>query len=494
MYHMTRFCKILLSSVLLQLISTPVFCQEYSQQYKRLKEHVTLLASDSLQGRKAGTADAQKAASYIVAQFTEMGLQPYYDSLPHTFDTGKNQYCNIIGYIEGCDSNLKEEIIIIGAHYDHIGISNGKIYNGADDNASGTAAIIELARNLLSSKERIKRSVMVCAFDAEEIGLIGSGMLAYELEKKGILQNVKMMMSVDMVGWLYNRSLEMEGTATVVHCDEIIHSANNKTGNRLKLDLKDFETSIFTATDTGPFKGKGIPTLAITTGLKSPYHKPEDDAHLIDYKGLDLVTDFLTEFTIALADGTHPLDRSKKFEKRMDNSPKFIDLGFCIGPTTNRFTYADNKHGSKTQIGFSAGLSTHWNIRDDIKLIVGSSYALYRAPLLDANHPFANPLYRHQHAIHVPVMICKQFNTEAADIRLGSYIGIGGFYNHIWADNFGDILNPHQYGLQYCIGFKLNKFAFEFTVYRQTNSLFTTESDMPKTSNTGGMTTLKLFF
>lgn len=500
---MTHIHKKLLIFFLSTLLSTSVFCQEHSEQYKRLKEHVTLLASDSLNGRKAGTPDAQKAASYIITQFTDMGLHPYYDSLSRHFKPDQSQasnvlataeqYCNIIGYIEGCDSILKKELIIVGAHYDHLGIKNREIYNGADDNASGTAAIIEMARQLLDRKEELKRSVMICAFDAEEIGLVGSGMLAYELEQAGLLQHVKMMMSVDMVGWLYNRPLQMTGTATLEQCGEIIKSANDKTDTKIKIDMKDFETSVFTATDTRPFKLKKIPTLAITTGQKSPYHKPEDDAELIDYKGLDLVTDFLSEFTIALADGTHPLDRSIKFEKRAEQRSKPVDLGFSVGLVNNQFAYAENDHTSTPKIGFSAGLSTHWNISKGVKLIAGTSYALFRSPMLDADQPFAKPHYRHQHAIHVPFMLCKQFNAHMDDIRIGFYLGIGGFYNYIWADNFGEQNNSNQYGFQYCIGYAINKFAFEVTGYHQSNSIYTKESGMPETRNTGSMVTLKFF-
>lgn len=500
---MTHIHKKLLTFFLSILLSPSVFCQEHSHQYERLKEHVTLLASDSLNGRKAGTADAQKAASYIITQFTNMGLSPYYDSLPHSFTPNPNsalsalangnRYCNIIGYIEGCDSTLKKEIIIVGAHYDHLGIVNGEIHNGADDNASGTAAIIEIARQLLDRKEDLKRSVMICAFDAEEIGLIGSDALAHDLEQQGILRNVKMMMSVDMVGWLYKRPLQMCGTATLDHCDDIIHYANTKAGKRIKIDMKDFETSVFTATDTRPFKIKTIPTLAITTGLKSPYHKPEDDAELIDYNGLDNITNFLSEFTIALADGSHPLDRSRKLEKRADQRPKPVDLGFSIGLVNNQFGYAENDHISKAQTGFTAGLSTHCNISNGAKLIVGTSYALLRSPMLDADQPFAKPHYRHQHAIHVPFMLCKQFNANVDDIQYGFYIGLGGFYNYIWADNFDNQNNSNQYGFQYCIGYKINKFAFEVTRYHQTNNIYTTESGMPETHNTGSMISLKFF-
>ena len=141
-----------------------------SPQQERLTKHVYFLASDSLQGRGAGTIDADKAARYIVQQFEEIGVEPYFkEGFYQPFEKyGTNTYKNIVGVIPGNDPVLKDDYIIIGAHYDHLGIRDNKIYNGADDNASGTATIIEMARILKSQQNSLKRSVIVVAFDAEE--------------------------------------------------------------------------------------------------------------------------------------------------------------------------------------------------------------------------------------------------------------------------------------------------------------------------------------
>lgn len=505
---------LLLTAVIVLMTAVPnrAPSQNHTPQYERLKNHVYILASDSLRGRAAGSDDGRKAASYIIKQFSEMGLPPYYDgycqyfkiafpkpvpmSQEEALQTENGVCCNVIGYIEGCDSALKNEYIVIGAHYDHLGVRNNNVYNGADDNASGTAAVIEVARNLMERRDELKRSVLICAFDAEEIGLIGSTLLANELEKENKLERVKLMMSVDMVGWLKGKALKITGSATLKDCEAIIAAASEETGNKIKTDPKDFETSIFTATDTGPFKGKGVATLAITTGTRSPYHKPEDDADLIDYKGLDQVTTFLSAFTAELSDGSRSLERGKKFERHIADKHRLVDMGISMGVVMNNFIYDNNKHFSRNQFGFGAGLASSWNLSDYTKLMVDASYALYRAPLLDTEAPFGDPHNLHQHALSIPVMLCKQFNLgeSGLGIDMAFYIGIGGYYNYVWGGNVGERLETHQYGLQYTVGYRSRNIAVELTPYRQLNSVFNADANHPKVMNGGCNISFKRYF
>ena len=138
-------------------------------QQQRLEKHVYYLASDSLQGRQAGSDDSRKAAAYIENEYRQMGLKPFGSSYRHYFvrrvaaregsaipinpdsvdyyeQHNRPVYCNLVGVIEGSDPALKNEFVVIGGHYDHLGVKNGEVYNGADDNASGTAAVTEVAR------------------------------------------------------------------------------------------------------------------------------------------------------------------------------------------------------------------------------------------------------------------------------------------------------------------------------------------------------------
>ncbi|MDD3667974.1 MAG: M28 family peptidase, partial [Bacteroidales bacterium] len=152
------------------LPSTNAFSQN---SIERIKKDVYVLASDSLMGRSAGTIYGNKASQYIYSRFIENGLKPIYQIIREG-TTQKNIYC----VIEGSDSILKNEFIILGAHYDHLGYrikgNDTIIYNGADDNASGTSLILELGRKINENKEKFKRSIVLIAFDSEETGLNGS--------------------------------------------------------------------------------------------------------------------------------------------------------------------------------------------------------------------------------------------------------------------------------------------------------------------------------
>ena len=325
---------------------------------ERLQDHVYYLAADSLRGRKAGTPDATKAAEYIIREYESAGLKPlfregWYDRFTRSNDHDSD-FKNVVGLIEGSDPALRSECIVIGAHYDHLGVRQEKIYNGADDNASGSAAVIEIARALAGARPR--RSIIIAAFDAEEIGLVGSKHLAERLDTLGF--HIKLMMSVDMVGWLKaGKALKLEGVATIKDGKKIMKAQ----AGSLTLNLKRFERSIFTATDTERFAELGIPTLAVTTGLKSPYHKPEDDADLIDYDGLDQVTGYLTDLTTDLATRDRFAGSGRFAPKHRNLSDNGLDFALVAGYTRGHLSFPpaafDGKEGGGWNVGLEALLS-----------------------------------------------------------------------------------------------------------------------------------------
>ena len=149
-----------------------------------LRKHVAILASDSLSGRAFGFPEKQLAIEYITNQFSSAGFEAWSNDYIQSFQQFNDLYLgegkNIIGLVEGSDPVLKDEFIILGAHYDHMGwkLENGEkvVFNGADDNASGVASIIEIGKILMTKRGELKRSVIIAAFDAEEAGLIGSRM------------------------------------------------------------------------------------------------------------------------------------------------------------------------------------------------------------------------------------------------------------------------------------------------------------------------------
>ena len=279
---------------------------------EQLEQHVYTLASDDLRGRRAGSEYARIAADYIVSQFEEIGIEPYFEntylqpfkgnifSNGTIFKVGNHQ--NVVGIIRGNDPVLKDEYIVIGAHYDAIGVSFGNINNGADDNASGTAALIELGRELKRNQSSLGRSVILIAFDAEEFGLFGSA--HYIFDPQAPVENIKLMIGVDMVGYYQAAGAVIYlGSGTMQRGDEIILNPEI-IPEGLNVTAKKFETSPSSGTDTWSFALRKIPTLFVTTGavlFKSPYHTPKDDANFIDYNGMTLITEHLKNVVITFS-------------------------------------------------------------------------------------------------------------------------------------------------------------------------------------------------
>lgn len=168
---------------------------------ERVGEIIGYLASDDLQGREAGSEGINKAAAYIEGIFEESGILPYFESYRDTLSNFDKPTYNVVGYLEGTDKDLKDEFVIIGAHYDHIGIidpvAGDSIANGANDNASGTTAVLELARYLGKSANN-KRSIIFALFSAEEKGLLGAKHLAKKLKDQNL--DLYTMLNFEMIG------------------------------------------------------------------------------------------------------------------------------------------------------------------------------------------------------------------------------------------------------------------------------------------------------
>ena len=166
-----------------------------------IKMHVEYLASDLLKGRNTGSAGIDEAATYIIKQFQDAGVKPYFSSYRDKFDAKGVSGFNVVGMVEGTDPDLKNEYVVIGAHYDHIGsakvVNGDSIANGANDNASGTSAVIELAKYFAETKTN-KRSIIFALFAAEEMGLLGSAHLAKRLKTTSI--NPYVMFNIEMIG------------------------------------------------------------------------------------------------------------------------------------------------------------------------------------------------------------------------------------------------------------------------------------------------------
>ncbi|GLU43795.1 hypothetical protein Musp01_14190 [Muricauda sp. NBRC 101325] len=190
----------------------------------RIGEIMNYLASDELKGRDSGSEGIEKAAQYIENHFTAYGVKPYFESYRDTLSNFKKPAYNVVGVVEGSDPKLKDEFIVIGAHYDHIGIvemENGDaIANGANDNASGTTTVLEFARYFGTNKTN-KRTLIFALFSAEEKGLLGAKHLAKKLKESNL--NLYTMLNFEMTGvplkgkdyFMYITGYDMSNLASV---------------------------------------------------------------------------------------------------------------------------------------------------------------------------------------------------------------------------------------------------------------------------------------
>lgn len=193
---------------------------------------------------------------------------------------------NVGGYLEGNDPELKKEWLIIGAHFDHLGMgSEGSLYrgdepqihNGADDNASGTAGVLEIAEKFASQKDKLKRNVAFFTFSGEELGLLGSNYLVNHLPFP--TEESVAMINMDMIGRLKDSSLIVYGTGTSSNFKDLLNE-ENKFGFKLTFNYEGYGPS-----DQSSFYGAKIPVLFFFTGTHEDYHKPSDDTERINFEG-----------------------------------------------------------------------------------------------------------------------------------------------------------------------------------------------------------------
>jgi hypothetical protein len=209
--------------------------------------------------------------------------------------TSKTQ--NVVALLESNNPGLKNEYVVLGAHYDHLGIGGPgsgsrrpdtmAVHNGADDNASGVAAILEIAERLAAQKRDLKRSVIFIAFGAEEMGLLGSKYFtSHPLIK---LENTHTMFNLDMVGRMNpdSKSLTVGGTGTAIGLSEMVKSLASKHGLNITQSSEGYGPS-----DHASFYIKDIPVLFFFTNPHEDYHTPDDDIEKINFEGGKKIADF----------------------------------------------------------------------------------------------------------------------------------------------------------------------------------------------------------
>jgi hypothetical protein len=288
--------------LLLLLVIAGYYVSAQKIEEKNIEKHIKALSSDEMQGRQTGSEGERMARSYIEKEFKKLKLSPkgtesYTQSF--TFKGGNHgtgpegTANNIVAFID----NKASHTIIIGAHYDHLGLGEngnsleanpqGKIHNGADDNASGVAGVLELARYYKTNKVKENSNFLFICFSGEELGLYGS---KYFTENPTIdLSSVNYMINMDMIGRLNKdtKTISVSGTGTSPVWETMLKNMSTPS-----LIIKTDSAGVGPSDHTS-FYLKNIPVLHFFTGSHSDYHKPSDDWDKINYTGEKQVLDLV---------------------------------------------------------------------------------------------------------------------------------------------------------------------------------------------------------
>ncbi|RXM41339.1 peptidase M28 [Chryseobacterium sp. CH21] len=295
-----------------------------------LKKNLYVIAADDMEGRDTGSKGQKKAGEYMINYYKNLGISgpkalgSYYQKVPSEFMKKRGggnlpDSENILAFIEG--SEKPDEIVVVSAHYDHVGTKNGVVYNGADDDGSGTVAVMEIAKAFQQAKKAgkgPKRSILFLHVTGEEHGLFGSEY--YSENPVFPLANTVVDLNIDMIGrddpanrgkqYVYVIGSEMLSSQL-----KVINEAANKRTNNLELnykydDLNDPE-QLYYRSDHYNFAKHNIPVAFFFDGIHEDYHKPGDDPEKIDYQLLEKRTQliFTTAWDIANREERIVVDR-----------------------------------------------------------------------------------------------------------------------------------------------------------------------------------------
>jgi hypothetical protein len=282
-----------------------------------LKTHLYIVAADSMEGRETGSEGQKKAGKYLISQYQKNDIsypkpaQSFYQTVPAEFLNKKygenlNDSQNIWAFIEG--SEKPDEVIVISAHYDHVGIKNGDIYNGADDDGSGTVALLEIAQAFATAKKEghgPKRSIMFFHATGEEHGLLGSSY--YSDNPLFPFQNTVTDINIDMIGRrdvahaASNNYVYLIGADRLSSDLDAICTLANAKYTKMDLDYKYNDKAdpnhFYERSDHYNFAKHGIPSVFLFNGVHADYHKKSDTVDKIEFDALTKRTQLA--FTIA---------------------------------------------------------------------------------------------------------------------------------------------------------------------------------------------------
>ena len=322
---MKRYHSIALLFPLYIVLSQSLLAQETA-----FRKHIDYLASDALLGRQPGTAGDTLAAVYICETLWSYGYKPMVNEGLQPFRVRDSLWTfNVAMLWQGSDPAYNQECIVIGAHYDHLGLGGpGKsrqpdtlaIHPGADDNASGVAMMLEIAKHLAGQNP--KRTIIAAAFGAEELGIVGS---KYFIEHfPDSLPKPVIMFNFDMVGRLNEKkTLEINGTGTFTGAEDVLLAAPNPDSLQFAMVPGGFGPSDHTA-----FYGNNIPVLYFSTGVHYDYHAPTDNIEKINFSGMEKVHDYILHVVQTITDAPSAPEYQKVGNESTTTAPAFkVTLG-----------------------------------------------------------------------------------------------------------------------------------------------------------------------
>ena len=304
--------------ILFFVVSTSLFAQQVEQHpipakymqsitAKELKKHLYIVAADSMQGRETGSDGQKKAGRYLISEYLKSGVSfpksatSFYQPIPASYFVKTRgpklpNSENIWAFIEG--SEKSDEILVISAHYDHVGEKKGEIYNGADDDGSGTVALLEVAQAFAMAKmegKGPKRSVLFLHVTGEEHGLHGSRF--YSENPLFPLKNTIANINIDMIGRRDTLHPNTNNYVYVIGADRLstdlhdITEAANREYIKMDLDYKYDDRNdpqrFYYRSDHYNFAKNGVPSVFLFNGIHADYHKPTDEADKIEYDALE---------------------------------------------------------------------------------------------------------------------------------------------------------------------------------------------------------------
>lgn len=302
-----------------------------------LKSWVSYLASDEMKGRLNGSEEMKEAAYFLTDRFEEYGVKPLegYDSYIHnyTLEGRRSSFPerNVIGIIEGTDPDLKDEYVLLSAHFDHIGVRRAvegdSIYNGADDNASGTATLIGIAKAIKEGKLKPGRSIIFASVSGEEMGLHGSREIAKNPPFS--LENTYVNVNFEMIGHSeeYGKGNYYMTGCSYTNLDEIVTEFNSDKEIVL-IDTIAMAERLFFASDNIAFArvksegdiSYGIPCGTFVTTTMGPHiHKPSDEIELFDLDNMASLVNYFADMVVWLSNSREDIVWTSPSFKRLED-------------------------------------------------------------------------------------------------------------------------------------------------------------------------------